>query len=219
MFAGSCIGVVCLAIFLEFLRRSVKEWDRYLVKQHVAQYTAGAAAAAPGSASPTAETSSAGKGASASAAGCGVAIPPLRPKLWQQAVRSFLHTAQFTVAYFIMLLGKTLLGGAIHVVHVYPGRLIENPVLTKLLPAMYYNVYVLVSIFLGILVGNLILGFETLHPGYVSSLLGRRIVTNQTLFIVASRTSSTRSPQSAAGNRTKQHRLDLGRGRLLFDTT
>jgi hypothetical protein len=43
---------------------------------------------------------------------------------------------------------------------------------------MYYNVYVLVSIFLGILVGNLILGFETLHPGYVSSSLGHRIVTN-----------------------------------------
>ena len=112
MFAGSCIGIVCLAIFLEFLRRSVKEWDKYLVKQHVAQYTAGAApsaaAAASGSASPTGETSSAGKGADATAASCGVAIPPFRPKLWQQAVRSFLHTAQFTVAYFIMLLGKPL---------------------------------------------------------------------------------------------------------------
>jgi hypothetical protein len=45
---------------------------------------------------------------------------------------------------------------------------------------MYYNVYVLVSIFLGILVGNLILGFETLHPGYVTSLLGHRVVANQT---------------------------------------
>jgi solute carrier family 31 (copper transporter), member 1 len=118
MFAGSCIGIVCLAIFLEFLRRSVKEWDSYLVKQHVAQYTTGAvAAAAPGSASPTAETSSAGKGASASAASCGVAIPPFRPKLWQQAVRSFLHTAQFTVAYFIMLLGKNPLDDPTHRIH------------------------------------------------------------------------------------------------------
>ena len=30
---------------------------------------------------------------------------------------------------------------------------------------MYYNVYILVSIFLGILIGNLLLGYETLYPG------------------------------------------------------
>ena len=30
---------------------------------------------------------------------------------------------------------------------------------------MYYNVYILVCIFLGVLVGNLVLGYETLHQG------------------------------------------------------
>lgn len=37
-------------------------------------------------------------------------------------------------------------------------------------PAMYYNVYILVCIFLGVLIGNLILGYETLHVGYVPRL-------------------------------------------------
>lgn len=100
MFAGTCIGIVCLSVFLEFLRRSVKEWDRYLIKQHVAAHTAAA-----GSASPSLES----EGKQGTAASCqNVAIPAFRPNLWQQAVRAFLHTAQFTVAYFIMLLGEWL---------------------------------------------------------------------------------------------------------------
>ncbi|VUC22269.1 unnamed protein product [Clonostachys rosea] len=113
MFAGSCIGVVCLAVFLEFLRRAVKEYDRMLVKQHLAKH----------------ESASAGSGSKDSAP---AAIPPFRPNFWQQAIRAILHTAQFTVAYFIMLL------------------------------AMYYNVYILVSIFLGILVGSYFFQYETL---------------------------------------------------------
>ena len=91
MFAGSCIGVLCLAIFLELLRRSVKEWDRYLIKQYVAQHTGG---------DEPKEKSERGRPSSG-----GVAVPPFRPNWWQQGVRSLLHTAQFTVAYFIMLLG------------------------------------------------------------------------------------------------------------------
>lgn len=100
MFAGSCIGIVCLAIFLEFLRRSVKEWDRYLVKQHIVKHTAAA------SASSTVDREGKEPTATATSAACGVAIPAFRPNLWQQAVRAFLHTAQFTVAYFIMLMGE-----------------------------------------------------------------------------------------------------------------
>ncbi|CAI6081409.1 unnamed protein product [Clonostachys chloroleuca] len=116
MFAGSCIGVVCLAVFLEFLRRAVKEYDRLLVKQHIARH----------------ESASAGSASKDSAAPASAPIPPFRPNFWQQAVRAILHTAQFTVAYFIMLL------------------------------AMYYNVYILVSIFLGILVGSYFFQYETL---------------------------------------------------------
>ncbi|KAG9258217.1 high affinity copper transporter [Emericellopsis atlantica] len=125
MFAGSCIGIALLAIFLEMLRRGVKEFDKYLARQHLAKH-AGIAAAARSS------DDGAKDGAIAGAAGAAGPIPPFRPTFWQQGIRAILHTAQFTVAYFIMLL------------------------------AMYYNVYILVSIFLGILVGSYIFQYETI---------------------------------------------------------
>lgn len=34
MFAGSCIGVICLVICLEGLRRAQREYDAYLVRQY-----------------------------------------------------------------------------------------------------------------------------------------------------------------------------------------
>ena len=116
MFAGSCVGVVCLSVLLELLRRAVKEWDRRLVRDHVARFRA----SSPSSSSPASSASSGGGGggvkgdpaageaggARCPAAVATQAVPPFRPKLWQQVIRSFLHTAQFTVAYFIMLLGK-----------------------------------------------------------------------------------------------------------------
>ncbi|KAI9903387.1 hypothetical protein N3K66_002739 [Trichothecium roseum] len=140
MFAGSCVGVVCLSVLLELLRRAVKEWDRRLVRNHVALFRTSSPSSSPASSASSGGGVKGDPAAGAAAARCPAAvatpaIPPFRPKLWQQVIRSFLHTAQFTVAYFIMLL------------------------------AMYYNVYILVSIFLGILIGNLLLGYETLYPG------------------------------------------------------
>jgi len=40
MFAGSCIGVILLVMSLEFLRRSVKEFDRYLLRKHAEEGSA-----------------------------------------------------------------------------------------------------------------------------------------------------------------------------------
>lgn len=34
VFAGSCVGVICLVICLEFLRRLGKEYDCYLVREY-----------------------------------------------------------------------------------------------------------------------------------------------------------------------------------------
>ncbi|KND91112.1 Copper transport protein ctr4 [Tolypocladium ophioglossoides CBS 100239] len=96
MFAGSCIGVFLLGMVLEFLRRSVKEFDRYLVKQHVAKNQQ-----APG-APVSAEGGSVSKEPTPRAA-CAV-IPPFRPRVWQQAIRALLHLLIFSVGYILMLL-------------------------------------------------------------------------------------------------------------------
>jgi solute carrier family 31 (copper transporter), member 1 len=98
MFAGSCIGVILLVISLEFLRRSVKEYDRYLLRQHVAKHDVAGTAAAATADAGSSHGSKHGDGVAAAAS-----VPPFRPSVLQQAVRSFLHMCQFAVAYFIML--------------------------------------------------------------------------------------------------------------------
>ena len=99
MFAGSCVGVVLLGITLEFLRRSIKEYDRFLVRQHHARSLDAAAAAA---AAAPATTDCCKPADSAKGEAC-VVIPPFRPNVWQQAMRATLHMVQFAVAYFLML--------------------------------------------------------------------------------------------------------------------
>lgn len=87
MFAGSCIGVILLVMSLELLRRAVKEYDAFLLRQ---QATATAAVT----------DLSTGKGGSDIV----VASPArYRPKIWEQGIRALLHMVQFAVAYFIML--------------------------------------------------------------------------------------------------------------------
>src|SRR5688500_5515124 len=97
MFAGSCIGVILLVMALEALRRSVKEWDRYLLRQHAAKF-------AESSANPPAPGSDNGKEGNAAVVSCANPMPPFRPNVWQQAIRALLHMVQFAVAYFVMLL-------------------------------------------------------------------------------------------------------------------
>jgi solute carrier family 31 (copper transporter), member 1 len=98
MFAGSCIGVILLVMLLELLRRSVKEYDRYLLRKHLAGQTT---TAASDSANILPKDSDV------------VCVTPLqtgyKPKLLEQAVRALLHTCQFAVAYFVMLYVELLL--------------------------------------------------------------------------------------------------------------
>jgi len=88
MFAGSCIGVILLVMLLELLRRSVKEYDRFLVRKHLSQQPPAVASDSAGILPKD-----------------GVAIPQggYRPTVLEQAVRALLHTCQFAVAYFVML--------------------------------------------------------------------------------------------------------------------
>ncbi|KAK3657684.1 hypothetical protein LTR22_009236 [Elasticomyces elasticus] len=56
----------------------------------------------------------------------------IRPNVLQQAIRAGLHMLQFAVAYFIMLL------------------------------AMYFNGYIIISIFIGAYIGSFVFGWQTL---------------------------------------------------------
>ncbi|GAB0144808.1 hypothetical protein EsHS_00005265 [Epichloe bromicola] len=145
MFAGSCIGVFLLTLSLEFLRRSIKEYDRYLIRQHVSKCQAvsvsvavSPAAAGAGSSTPTTDSLHGGAAktpATAITSPSRGAVPPFRPSVLQQAVRAFLHMLAFFVGYILMLL------------------------------AMYYNGYLLLCIFLGAFFGAFIFQWEALVPG------------------------------------------------------
>jgi copper transporter 1 len=100
MFAGSCIGVLLLVISLEALRRASREYDAYIMRAHLENYTSPTAAASrlqdvSDDPSKTPSTQS--------------TTPLLQPQsftpnIFQQFVRAFLHMAQFAVAYIVMLL-------------------------------------------------------------------------------------------------------------------
>ncbi|KAI2469529.1 Ctr copper transporter family-domain-containing protein [Annulohypoxylon bovei var. microspora] len=141
MFAGSCIGVILLAMTLESLRRSVKEYDRYLVRKNanngpVAETRADSPKIDP----PT--TATVGPSSSNT---CTVATS-YRPKVYEQAIRALLHTAQFVVAYILMLL------------------------------AMYYNGYLIICIFIGAYIGSFIFQYEKLGGGEQTSAAGEATV-------------------------------------------
>jgi copper transporter 1 len=100
-FAGTCIGVILLAITLEFLRRLSEEYDHELVR------------AATGPRCPSILISGpmdnkASRAGSRTEPGQASTQPPpsprpFKPRLLQQAVRALLRMLQSGVAYMIML--------------------------------------------------------------------------------------------------------------------
>jgi solute carrier family 31 (copper transporter), member 1 len=113
MFAGSCIGVICLVISLEFLRRLGKEYDQIIVrnvqKRHPLLRPINDSSSE--SRTDTAVEAQGFVGKDASNVTCHRILSgpsrtglSFRPSILQQTIRAFLHMLQFAVAYFIMLL-------------------------------------------------------------------------------------------------------------------
>ena len=100
MFVGSCIGVICLVLLLEFLRRLQREYDRLIAREDQQR------------------NSKSGNHSSDPEDPPHSAVPLLQdwakslpsrefdslPNITQQTVRALMHTLQFAVAYMIMLL-------------------------------------------------------------------------------------------------------------------
>ncbi len=143
-FAGSCIGVICLVICLEFLRRLQREYDAYLVKQHRvrnAQIHSSVHEKGPDTGHLTdieangmekTDSNRIQVTSKSSESGSVASLKPQRlvPTIFQQAIRALIHMLQFSVAYFIMLL------------------------------AMYYNGYIIISIIIGSYLGAFIFSWE-----------------------------------------------------------
>lgn len=143
MFAGSCIGVILLVMSLELLRRAVKEYDRFILRQHQAQALAHPQPQQQQQVTKSAASPDGGASPEPPATFAVVGAPQFRPNVIQQAVRALLHTLQFAVAYFIMLL------------------------------AMYYNGYIIICIFIGAYLGSFIFQWESLGGSQESTSASR----------------------------------------------
>jgi solute carrier family 31 (copper transporter), member 1 len=80
-FAGLCIGIIMMGIFLELLRRTARFYDRHIIRAHELRAV-------------TRATDSHSFPTSAS----------FRPSVWQQSVRTTLYILQLGFAYWIMLI-------------------------------------------------------------------------------------------------------------------
>jgi solute carrier family 31 (copper transporter), member 1 len=149
-FAGSCIGVILLVIALELLRRSQREFDRYLRLPHARN---GSETGSGNDAPRTAKNSQikvAGLGLSSWAATTNTRAL----KLWQHAVRSLLYTVQFAVGYFIMLLAMYYNGESYIQITFYGRSLNDGP--WALLPG-----YIIICILIGAFLGAMIFQWDT----------------------------------------------------------
>lgn len=159
MFAGSCIGVICLVLVLEFLRRVGREYDAFIVRRarlrsrFLSGQRQGALSESSSSNSNSNSTSALhhqhqsqddnNKTSTTTPTPVPVPVPTaapvtvagagnIRPTLIEQLIRAILHMLQFAVAYFIMLL------------------------------AMYFNGYIIICIFIGAFLGAFIFSWEPL---------------------------------------------------------
>ncbi|MCJ1421741.1 Copper Transporter integral membrane protein that functions in high affinity copper transport [Xylographa parallela] len=136
MFAGSCLGVACLVLALELLRRLQRDYDRHIARSLRARHNHHrySSAHAGGCETPSEESEKSDAVRATTTpqlrtwlgvhGGKGVA----RVRLGQRLVRAALHTLLFAAAYVVMLL------------------------------AMYYNGYIIISILGGAFVGALLFG-------------------------------------------------------------
>ncbi|RMZ85919.1 hypothetical protein DV736_g6527, partial [Chaetothyriales sp. CBS 134916] len=137
MFAGSCIGVICLVITLEFLRRVQREYDAFNRRQDARLAARIGSGETPKSVLPSIGSDLGGK----NTGGSQQPIPAFNASdqgnrratlLFRQLLRALIHMLQFAVAYFIMLL------------------------------AMYYNGYIIICIFIGAFLGSFIFSWDQL---------------------------------------------------------
>ena len=139
MFASFCIGVIGLVLFLEFLRRLQREYDRLIQPQRH-----------PTGTNDDARASNPSKVDGHGSTNCNSSVhtqwqsrstllllrsPEQRgarysPTLRQQIIRAVLYTMQFAVAYIIMFL------------------------------AMYFNGYIIACIVLGVFIGFMIFSWD-----------------------------------------------------------
>lgn len=100
MFVGSCIGVICLVLLLEFLRRLQREYDRFIACENQQRN--------PKHRNRSSDPEEPPHSAVPLLQDWAKSLPSREsgslPSITQQTVRALMYMLQFAVAYMIMLL-------------------------------------------------------------------------------------------------------------------
>lgn len=114
MFAGSCIGVICLVMSLEMLRRVQREYDTYIKRRLQPNQTPSGVSQNDGHQQSDSEQGSSKDIEPGEKSVIRIRVGPAKtpPRLFasrrvlvqRQLVRATIHMLQFAVAYFVMLL-------------------------------------------------------------------------------------------------------------------
>ena len=132
MFASSCIGLAGVVLLLEFFCRIAREYNRYLVRWNTTQGHSQCPSSAFDSESLLQlDIASKGNRAGNRLAEKPANLVPFRPSIMQQSVRASLHMLQSSIAHIIMLL------------------------------AMYYNGFLITSIFSSAFNGSFIFNWDS----------------------------------------------------------
>lgn len=173
MFAGSCIGVICLVLCLEFLRRIGREYDAFITRRArlTRQYLSAESPSSTSSAAiqnipsssqqgnidtatpsssqkiPDIETNTTTAAATTAFRSTSPLSPPPPPPPFQQ--QQFLIRPTFF---------EQLVRAVLHLLQFAVAYFI-------MLLAMYFNGYIIICIFIGAFLGAFIFSWEPLGPG------------------------------------------------------
>ncbi|KAI1638943.1 putative high affinity copper protein [Biscogniauxia mediterranea] len=138
-FAGLCIGMILLVMLLEFLRLVARTYDRHLIQRHRKTVDVGTTTTSSRNINLTQHSGPPADPAQSFLIAKNERPPvpcvptaPFRPSVCEQAVRALLHTLQFVLAYWIMLM------------------------------AMYYNGYIIICIIIGAFLGAFVCQWDRL---------------------------------------------------------
>ena len=176
MFAASCIGVICLVMVLEFLRRVQREYNKFISAEYKETVRAGNGRSAKGWNSSSVDRAADSdlstkqgrleRAESRKGFTVGGRLGKARPKVLQQAVKATIHMLQFAVAYFVMLLAMY-----------YNGNLPSQPFQPDAVPPFFRSSvskistpgsnsgalgYIIICIFIGAWIGSFVFGWDQL---------------------------------------------------------
>lgn len=176
MFAGSCIGVICLVLCLEFLRRVSREYDAFIIRRARlrAQYLTPAKTGQSSQSSPSASLLASDRDEDAVGSCCQPAPNQTQTQTQNQTAKADPIPTVSSTAPQQVATGVVGAGAAADGMELVRPTIVEHTIRSLLhmlqfavayfvmLLAMYFNGYFIICIFIGAFLGAFLFSWEPL---------------------------------------------------------